>query len=122
MLEKLKLLNNTISSKTPKQIMKSVQTICTLCTLGISSNNITDDGVIAVSEYLKVNKTLKELHMSNNSITNHSVIKITEAIQTNTTLKLLDVSHNNLHRCKETAISLSAHLEHNNTLQVLGIS
>ena len=121
-LEKLKLQNNTISSKTLEQIMKSVQTICTLCTLDISSSNITDIGAVAVSEYLKANKTLKELHMSNNRITNDGIMKITEAIQTNATLRLLDVSHNDLHRCKETVATSSAHLEHNSTLKVLGIS
>ena len=121
-LKKLKLQNNTISSKTLEQIMKSVQTIRTLCTLDISSSNITNVGAVAVSEYLKANKTLKELHMSNNRITNDGIMKITEAIQTNTTLRLLDVSHNDLHRCKETVATSSAHLEHNSTLKVIGIS
>ena len=60
--------------------------------------------------------------MSNNKITNDGTIQITEAIQTNATLKLLDVSHNNLHRCKETVATVSTHLKHNTTLQVLGIS
>lgn len=46
----------------------------------------------------------------------------TDAIHTNTTLRLLDIIHNNLHRCKETVEILSAHLKHNNSLQVLGIS
>ena len=119
-LEKLKFLQNKLSSKTLEHIMKSIQANCTLCTLDISSISIAD--VMAVSEYLKTNKTLKELCMSNNRITNSSIIKITEAIQTNTSLRLLDVSHNDLHKCKEIVATLSAHLKHNYTLQVLGIS
>ena len=121
-IEKLKLKQNKISGKALEQVIKSIQTSATLWILDISSNNITDVGVAAVSEYLRINKALKELYMSNNRITNDGIRKITEAIQTNTTLRLLDVSHNKLHRCKETVATLSDHLEHNNTLQVLGIS
>ena len=90
--------------------------------LDISYNNIFDDGAVAISEYLRANKTLKKLIMSNNEITSLSVIKIIEAIQMNTTLRLLDISHNNISRCREVVTALSDHLKHNNTLQVLEIS
>ena len=94
----------------------------TIQKLDISHNGISDDGALAVHKCLKTNKTLQELDISNNKITSDGIIKIAEAIQTNTTLKLLDFSYNSISRCREVVISLSDHLKHNNTLQVLKIS
>ena len=90
--------------------------------LNLSHNNISDDGAVVISEYLKANITLKELNISNNKITNNGIIKIAEAIKANTTLSLLDISMNNMARSTEIVATLSDHLKHNNTLQVLGIS
>ena len=94
----------------------------TMQTLDISYNNISKDGALAIGEFLKTEKVLKELNISNNKISNHGIIKIAEAIQINTTLKLLDISHNGITRHKEVVTTLSDCLRHNNVLQVLGIS
>ena len=94
----------------------------TLQKLNISRNNISNDGAGAISEYLKLNKTLKELNVSNNKIKNHGIIKIARAIKVNTTLRLLNISHNKMSRCREIVTDLRNCLEHNSTLQVLGIS
>ena len=90
--------------------------------LDISCNNISNDGAVAISKYLKANKTLKELNMSRNKIASHGIIKIAEAIQINTTLRLLDISHNKTSRCRDLVTALECCLKHNHALQVLGIS
>ena len=90
--------------------------------LDISVNDISYDGAVAISEYLKVNNALIVLNMSNNNITSQGIIRIAEAIQMNTTLRLLDISHNNISRCREVEAALSHHLKYNNTLQVIKIS
>ena len=87
--------------------------------LDISHNNISDDGAIAISEYLRLSKTLKELHVSNNDITNKGIIEITQAIQINTALRLIDLK---ISRCKDVVRALSDCLKQNTTLKVLGIS
>ena len=112
----------------PSKFLGNTGTILTLAffhtikKLDISYNNISKDGALAISDYLKTEKVLKELNISNNKLSNHGIIKIAEAIQINTTLKLLNISHNGISRCKKVETALSDSLRHNNALQVLGIS
>ncbi|XP_065897457.1 uncharacterized protein [Dysidea avara] len=61
--------------------------------LDLSYNNITDDGVLTVCDFLKENNTLKELNMSHNKISIEGAKKIAEVIQSNTTLQKLDISY-----------------------------
>ena len=44
--------------------------------LNISYNNLSDDGAVAISEYLKHNSTLQELKMSYNKVSDNGIINI----------------------------------------------
>ena len=61
--------------------------------LNLSYNNITDEGVLAITDFLKQNNTLKQLIMSHNKISGDGAYNLAKVIQSNTTLQKLDISH-----------------------------
>ena len=73
-------------------MIEVIQANATLQILDISSNNISDDVVPSISEYLTNNNTLQELSLSWNSTTTEGITKIAEAIAVNTSLNTLDLS------------------------------
>jgi len=84
-------------------------------------NNISDDGVVAISEYLKENNTLKELNISHNRISDNEIVNIDKSLQINTTLQMLNISHNSL--SDVGVCSFSSYLKKRNALlQKLKIS
>ena len=117
-LTSLKLCN--INNNAAVNITKAIQMNTTLHTLDMSTNKISDDGVIAISDYLKRNSSLEKLNLSKNRITNKGAKMIAEALQLNTTLKQLDLSINKIFDDGATAISNV--LKSNITLQELNIS
>ena len=64
--------------------------------LDVSSNKISDDGAMALSECLKVNTTLIELKMSGNNITLKILSAIARYIEVNSTLQKLDISNSKI--------------------------
>ena len=99
--------------------IKSVTTT-NLQILDISNNNISDDGAIAISEYLKHNNTLQDLKMSHNSVTDVGAARISEVITSSIILQTLNISHNNI--SDDGAIAISEYLKTNNTLQSLNLA
>ena len=77
-------------------------------------------GAIAISECLKINKTLIELDISWDRITDKGALNIAEAIEINPTLQKLNISHNNISR--GTLSFFGSYLKHNSALQELIIS
>ena len=75
-----------------------VTIITTLCdglqTINLSSNRISDDRVIAISDYYKNNIHLLELNLSKNKITSEGAIQIAEAIKINPMLQNINISKN----------------------------
>ena len=118
--------------------------------LDISNNAISDDGAVAISEYLRYSRTLLELNISHNQVSDIGIIIITKALQTNITFQILDVSYNNIsddgtmvigetlvntenpklpklnlsynNISNKGVVALSDCLKHNNTLQELIVS
>ena len=97
-----------------------VMQVITLQKLTISCNEISDDGAIAFSEYLKTNTTLIELDMSLNNITSKGASVIAEAIQVNTALQKLKISYNKI--SDDGAIAFNECLKTNTTLIELNMS
>ena len=87
--------------------------------LDISSNKITNDGIISISHCLKENTTLQEINVSMNSISNIGAVKISEAIENNFDLLKLDISN-----ClqNDSIKIICSRIPKNTTLQELNMS
>jgi len=92
-----------MSSEAIKQIMRAIQANTALQILDISSNSISDDGAVAISECLKYNKTLEVVDISKNAITEGEIIA--NSIQENTTLLKLHLHNNRISLDRVVAIS-----------------
>ena len=103
-----------VSIEGAKVIAEAILVNTTLQKLDISHNNLSDDGVINISECLKSNRT-QDLDLSVNRITNRGAIRIAEAICVNTTLQRLSISHNNI--SDDGVIVISDSLKKNNSLK-----
>ena len=62
--------------------------------LDLSCNNITDDGAVVISDYLKHNSTLKKLNLSRNHISSRGFKKLSECIKHAIPLEYVDLSRN----------------------------
>ena len=79
--------------------------------LDISSNKITDDGAIALSECLRANTTLIEVKMSGNNITLGIISAIAKSIEVNySTLQKLDISNSKISDSGIIAFSKYLHI------------
>ena len=97
MFQEFEFSQNTISAEDMELIIEAIQGNATLQMLDISSNNISDDGAVAISECLKnKNISLQKLNMSHNKISDKGITIIGKALQENTTLKIFDISHNSI--------------------------
>ena len=88
--------------------------------LDLSSNTLSDDGAVTISDGLKSNNTLQELNISHNSITNKGIKVIAEAIQINSTLQNINISKN--HISIEGLVYFMEAVKNNCTLQVVNIT
>lgn len=75
------------------QILLNLSSKIKIKELDLSYNNITYDGIIAVTDFLKQSTTLRQLSISHNYISIEGAKMIVEAIQYNTTLQKLDISY-----------------------------
>ena len=89
--------------------------------LDISKCEISDDRMVAISEYLKNNDKLQKLSISHNGISNIGIIDISKTLQLNRLLQILDVSHNNI--SDDGAAAISEYLKNSSSiLQELDMS
>ena len=113
----LKELNLSDNKITNYGITKIAEANSTSVKLDISHNNVSDDGAVAISKWLKTNNTLTKLDISWNKITDNGAVSIAKA---NRTLQKLDVSHNKISKNIVTVLGIC--LKYNNTLDELIIS
>ena len=91
-LEVLKLSGNSISCKGAKNILEAMHK-SKIQKLDLSHTCISIDGVIAISEYLKTDNTLRLLDLSGNpGICDAGVMYISDGLKTNNTLLELKLS------------------------------
>ena len=88
--------------------------------LNVSHSCISDDGVAAISEWLKNNNTIEKLDISYNTVDVKGSRQIGAIIQANETLQELDISHCDIPVDGTTVISNS--LKKNTTLKNLHMS
>ena len=113
-LQSLKLLNIT------KEGVKPIFEVKALQKLDLSSNILSDDGAVTISDGLKSNNTLQELNISHNNITNKGTKRIAKAIQINSTLQNINISKN--HISIEGLVYFMEAVKNNCTLQVVNIT
>ena len=119
-LESLNISTNDIGDDGALAIAESLQFNNSLLQLIISRCKITCDGAVGISNMLKKNKTLKYLSIYNNPIGDNGITVIAEALFTNSNLKKL-----NLQLCgfgNEGAKSLIKLLQINKCLNKLNIA
>ena len=114
-LQSLKLLNIT-----KEGVIKPIFEVNALQKLDLSSNILSDDGAVTISDGLKSNNTLQELNISHNNITNKGTKRIAEAIQINSTLQNINISKN--HISIEGLVHFMEAVKNNCTLQVVNIT
>ena len=85
--------------------------------LKIVRSELSENAVVFISDFLKVNKTLQEFELSKSKT---SIKQIIKAIRANATLQILNISYNII---SDTGIvTINECLKHNNTLKVINIS
>ena len=107
-LIELKMSRNNISCKVAD---KNFYMNNALQKLDISSNKISDDGAIALSECLRANTTLIEVKMSGNNITLEIISAIAKSLEINySTLQKLDISNSKISDSGIIAFSKYLHI------------
>ena len=94
-VKKLDISNHHVTNEKAKIIVKILQGKKSLQKLDISHNAISDDGAVAISEYLN-NNMLQHLNISHNLISVIGAFHISKALQINSALQVLVISHNNI--------------------------
>ena len=100
-----------------KTQFKNCLSIKSICNLNVSSMEITDEGVIAIAEALKINSTLQTIYLDYNEIGVEGAIAIAEALKINSTLQEINLDDNEIG--DEGAIAIAEALKINSTLQKL---
>ena len=113
------LSTNQLSNEGIKVFVQAVEDSTTLHSLDVSNNAISDDGVLFISDFLKIN-TLCKMNLSDNEIRDEGTKKFSEALQVNTTLQVLNISRNKI--TDDGANELIKAIQVNRTLQELNIS
>ena len=116
--------NHSVTIDEWVQLFQTIQNGTTsLQNLHISENNLQSEGVIALSQILRHNKTITALSIcdisSSVTITTEAWILLFQVLRHHPTLSILDISINNLGR--EGSIALGECLHHNKTITVLGV-
>ena len=115
----LNLCNCGVTNEVVKVLVQAVE-VSTLQILDVSNNAISNDGVLSIGDFLKINSALTKLNLSGNEIRDEGTKELSEAIQVNTTLQDLNMSRNNI--TDEGANELSKAIQVNRTLRELNIS
>ena len=107
-LIELKMSSNNISCKVAD---KKFYMNNALQKLDISSNKISDDGTIALSDCLRANTTLREVKMSGNNVTLKIISAIAKSIEVNySILQKLDISNSKISDSGIIAFSKYLHI------------
>ena len=113
------LSTSQLSNEGIKVFVQAVEDSTTLHSLDVSNNEISDDGVLFISDFLKIN-TLCKINLCDYEIRDEGTKKFSEALQVNTTMQVLNMSRNKI--TDEGANELSKAIQLNKTLQELNIS
>ena len=92
-LQKLNISNNNISDDGMLAITNWLKNTATLQVLNVSSNHITNTGT---REFADVKSMLQNLDISSNTIGDDGMLAISRWLRNNTTLQVLNVSNNNI--------------------------
>jgi Ran GTPase-activating protein (RanGAP) involved in mRNA processing and transport len=82
--------------------------------LDLSYNKLGDEGVIAIAQTLRKNKTLTSLDLTDTNISDQAALAIIEALAHNTTLTQLYLSNDDI--TDKTALALAEYLRNNHSL------
>ena len=93
-LERLDLSKNRLADEGISAITDPLRHNKTLIYLNIGSNMITDVGGLALARVLRDNKTLQDLNVRHNQMTTASGDAIDDELRRNTTLQRMDVTFN----------------------------
>ena len=115
----LKLSENSINHKGAEYISEAMH-ISKIQELDLSCTEISNDGVMAISNCLKTNRTLQVLNLSQSCITCKGAKALAETIKVNSNLRKLDISSNDIH--DDGVMYISDSLRKNCTLLELGLS
>ncbi|KAK1735803.1 leucine-rich repeat protein [Skeletonema marinoi] len=118
-LTRLLLGSNEIDNEGVVALAGALKENATLTTLNLRLTQIGKEGAIALAEALKKNTTLTTLELLNNKIGNEGAIALAEALKKNTTLTELDLGSNGIG--KEGAIALAEALKENTTLTTMDL-
>jgi Ran GTPase-activating protein (RanGAP) involved in mRNA processing and transport len=88
--------------------------------LGLSGNNMSDDGVMVLIQGLKQNRSVEILDLSDNNIKDSGAIAIASILQHNTTLQSIILGNNKIR--KTGAAAMADALAHNKRLKKLNMS
>ncbi|CAF1284284.1 unnamed protein product [Didymodactylos carnosus] len=113
-------LTGKLASKEDKTaITEALKINKTLTTLLIARNNTSDQGAMAIAEALKINKTLRTLDIIHNNISDQGAMAIAEALKINKTLTTLSISENNI--SNQGGMAIAEALKINKTLTTLSV-
>ncbi|KAF9536368.1 hypothetical protein EC957_011235, partial [Mortierella hygrophila] len=87
---------NPVGSNGVQALSEALKTNKTLTTLDLAYNSIGPNGAQVLSEALKTNRTLINLDLSSNSIGSDGAKALAEALKTNKTLTTLDLAYNSI--------------------------
>ena len=118
-MEELGLSNNNLYDDGVILIAESLCEITTLRALYFQKNNITEKSAEALSLVISINKGLEELYLSNNQL-RLGASKLATALRTISSLKVLDLENNNIP--EEVVDELAATIWANNSLEQLWLS
>ena len=132
-LQKLNLSSTSMTSKGAGYIADAIRLNATLMLqeLNISYNNISDNGIEAISKQLmnnipqeggqsQVARGLEKLFISHIKISDNGIRAIKDCLMNNCTLRVLDLSNNDITSGSIKVIAET--LQHNSALQILDIS
>ncbi|CAF1349207.1 unnamed protein product [Didymodactylos carnosus] len=89
----------------------------TLRMLDLDKINLTDCGLVLLSDAIKANINLRNLHLGENNFTYDGIKILADALETNSTISDLDLS------VTSECVRILAHaLEYNTTLKILNLS
>ena len=95
--ENIKNIDISFNRNINVSLMKHILSLKNLSKLNLQMNNITDDNIKSIVNYIKdCNTPIKNLILKNNKITSKGSIYISELINHSKTLKKLDLSFNDL--------------------------
>eukprot|EP01147_Barroeca_monosierra_P005799 gene5799-9025_t len=94
--EELSLSGNNITALGAEYLGELLTDNSSLTSLDLRSNQLGDDGVVALMKGIRKNKHLKELSVCSNNIGDTGADFIRQALDYNTTLKFIELKENNI--------------------------